>query len=123
MLSLFDSPIVCTYFVLCALAASDLSSLCTTRMSKVYVVGGYITPFVGKGNPNFKKGEMGLKEYLSESIQVLFRSAMICLLMCAWQGCLEQTGVPAEAIDRSYVGNFVSEKFSFVLAHLQPSGW
>lgn len=76
-------------------------------MSKVYVVGGYITPFVGKGNPNFKKGEMGLKEYLSESIQ----------------GCLEQTGVPAEAIDRSYVGNFVSEKLSFVLAHLKSSGW
>eukprot|EP00930_Biecheleria_cincta_P023174 TRINITY_DN16784_c1_g2_i1.p1 TRINITY_DN16784_c1_g2~~TRINITY_DN16784_c1_g2_i1.p1 ORF type:complete len:414 (-),score=83.02 TRINITY_DN16784_c1_g2_i1:14-1255(-) len=63
---------------------------------RVYLVGGHITPFVGKGHPTFKKGEKGLKEYFSESIQ----------------GALRNTGTKAEAIDRIYVGNFAGELFN-----------
>lgn len=64
--------------------------------SRVFVVGGHITPFVGKGNPNFKKGEKGLKEYFDESIK----------------GALTSTGVKGENIDRIYVGNFAGELFN-----------
>jgi hypothetical protein len=56
-------------------------------MVKVYVVGGHITHFVGKGSPHFKKGSKGLKDYMNESIQ----------------GALQETGVKAEAIDRIYL--------------------
>lgn len=63
---------------------------------KVFVVGGHITPFVGKGHPKFKKGEKGLKDYFAESIQ----------------GALRDTGLKAEVIDRIYVGNFAGELFN-----------
>lgn len=63
---------------------------------RVYLVGGHITAFVGKGSPSFKKGEKGLKEYFGESIQ----------------GALRNTGTNAEAIDRIYVGNFAGELFN-----------
>mmetsp|Transcript_72339 Transcript_72339/g.167621 ORF Transcript_72339/g.167621 Transcript_72339/m.167621 type:complete len:412 (-) Transcript_72339:178-1413(-) len=63
---------------------------------KVYVVGGHITPFVGKGYPGFKKGDKGLKDYLTESIQ----------------GALSSTGVKAESVDRIYVSNFAGELFN-----------
>jgi hypothetical protein len=38
---------------------------------KVYCVGGHITPFVGKGSTNFKKGSKGLKEYMVSTLAVL----------------------------------------------------
>lgn len=63
---------------------------------RVYVVGGHITTFMGKGNPDFKKGQKGLKDYFAESIQ----------------GALKSTGVKAEVIDRIYVGNFAGELFN-----------
>lgn len=63
---------------------------------KVYVLGGHITPFIGKGNPNFKKGEKGLQWYFQESIQ----------------GALKACNVKAESIDRIYVGNFAGELFN-----------
>ena len=58
-------------------------------MSKVYVVGGFITPFEGKGFPGWEAGAKDLKNYMSEAVQ----------------GALKETGVKAEAIDRIYVGN------------------
>lgn len=63
---------------------------------KVYLVGGHITPFVGKGSPDFKKGSKGLKDYFAESVQ----------------GALSATGVKAESIERVYVGNFAGELFN-----------
>ncbi|CAK9071596.1 unnamed protein product, partial [Durusdinium trenchii] len=65
-------------------------------LRKVYLVGGHVTPFVGKGYPNFQKGAKGLKEYFAESIQ----------------GAFQKTGVKAESIDRIYVGNFAGELFN-----------
>jgi len=63
---------------------------------QVYVVGGHITPFVGKGSAGFKKGEKGLKDYFAESIQ----------------GALKSTGIEGKSIDRIYVGNFAGELFN-----------
>ena len=63
---------------------------------RVFVVGGHITPFVGKGSSSFKKGAKGLKDYMEESIQ----------------GALSEAGLKAEAIDRIYVGNFAGELFN-----------
>ena len=40
----------------------DSWQLRLTMLRKVYLVGGHITPFVGKGYPNFQKGAKGLKE-------------------------------------------------------------
>lgn len=52
---------------------------------RVYCVGGHITNFVGKGNPNFNKEEpAGLKEYFAEAIT----------------GALTAARVPGEDIDR-----------------------
>ncbi|CAE7853457.1 SCP2 [Symbiodinium necroappetens] len=65
-------------------------------LRKVFLAGGHVTPFVGKGSPNFQKGLKGLKEYFAESIQGAFR----------------ETGAKPEAIDRIYVGNFAGELFN-----------
>jgi len=65
-------------------------------LRKVYLVGGHVTPFVGKGYPNFQKGAKGLKEYFAESIQ----------------GAFKKTGIKADAVDRIYVGNFAGELFN-----------
>mmetsp|Transcript_106025 Transcript_106025/g.204023 ORF Transcript_106025/g.204023 Transcript_106025/m.204023 type:complete len:413 (+) Transcript_106025:50-1288(+) len=63
---------------------------------RVFLLGGHITPFVGKGNPDFKKGEKGLRDYFAASVN----------------GALHETGVKAESIDRIYVGNFAGELFN-----------
>lgn len=63
---------------------------------RVYLVGGHITPFVGKGSPDFKKGSKGLKDYFTEAIA----------------GALQETGVKAPSVDRIYVGNFAGELFN-----------
>lgn len=62
----------------------------------VYLVGGHITPFVGKGSVYYKKDGKVLKDYLTDAIQ----------------GAFSDTGVKAEAIDRIYVGNFGGEMFN-----------
>ncbi|KAG8343294.1 Thiolase N terminal domain [Trypanosoma vivax] len=75
---------------------------------RIFVVGGYITPFVGKGSPLFidkkhpdfgKKENKTLEELLSESVN----------------GALQNTGLTggrASLIDRIVVGNFLGELFS-----------
>jgi acetyl-CoA acyltransferase len=69
------------------------------------MAGGHITPFIGKGNPNFiwkkhpdfgKKTNPSLKDYIATSIQ----------------GALFSTGAAAEMVDRVYVGNFAGELFN-----------
>merc|ERR1719327_585220 len=72
---------------------------------RVFVAGGHITPFIGKGNPNFihkkhpdfgKKLNPSVKDYIVQSVT----------------GAFSSTGVSAEAIDRVYVGNFAGELFN-----------
>jgi acetyl-CoA acyltransferase len=72
---------------------------------RVFLAGGHITPFIGKGNPAFihkkhpdfgKKLNPTVKDYIVQSIQGAFTS----------------TGVSGEAIDRVYVGNFAGELFN-----------
>jgi acetyl-CoA acyltransferase len=72
---------------------------------RVFVAGGHITPFIGKGNPSFihkkhpdfgKKLNPSVKDYIVQSVT----------------GAFSSTGVSAEAIDRVYVGNFAGELFN-----------
>jgi hypothetical protein len=64
---------------------------------RVFVVGGHITNFVGRGSPNFNtEAPLGLKEYIAEAVQ----------------GALRASGCPGAAVDRSYVGNFAGELFN-----------
>ncbi len=72
---------------------------------RIFVVGGALTPFIGKYHPDFiwkKHPDFGTKEnpnledYLVNSIR----------------DALEATGVDAESIDRGFVGNFAGELFS-----------
>ncbi len=72
---------------------------------RIFVVGGHLTPFIGKMHPDFiwkkhpdfgKKENPGLEDYLTRSIR----------------GALESTGVDAADIDRGFVGNFAGQLFS-----------
>jgi len=72
---------------------------------KVYVLGSFITPFIGKFHPDFiwkKHPDFGQKQnpdlhaYLGE----------------AARGALRDAGVEASAVEKGYVGNFAGELFS-----------
>jgi acetyl-CoA acyltransferase len=72
---------------------------------RAYVLGGSITPFIGKGSPEFiwkRHPDFGvrenptLEEYISKSVK----------------DALAATGVPAASIDKAYIGNFIGELFS-----------
>lgn len=74
-------------------------------LKRIFVVGGELTTFIGKGHPDFvwkkhpdfgKRENPTLEAYLSQAIN----------------GALEKTGVDAEAIDRGFVGNFAGELFN-----------
>jgi acetyl-CoA acyltransferase len=72
---------------------------------KIYVVGGALTPFIGKMHPDFiwkKHPDFGTRENptLEEHLSTAIREA------------LANTGVDAEAIDKGYIGNFAGELFS-----------
>ncbi len=43
---------------------------------KVYLVGGHVTPFVGKGNPDFKQGSKTLADYMQEAVQGALRNTV-----------------------------------------------
>ena len=72
---------------------------------RIFVVGGHLTPFIGKFHPDFiwkkhpdfgEKENPGLEDYLVDAIT----------------GALEETGVDAADIDRGFIGNFAGELFS-----------
>lgn len=72
---------------------------------KVYVVGGDLTTFIGKGHPDFiwkKHPDFGKKE--NPTLEQLLSEAI--------RGALKKTGVDASAVERGYVGNFAGELFS-----------
>ncbi len=72
---------------------------------RIFVVGGHLTPFIGKFHPDFiwkkhpdygEKENPGLEDYIVSAIK----------------GALEETGVDAGDIDRGFIGNFAGELFS-----------
>ena len=75
-------------------------------MSKrVFVLGGYNTPFIGKNHPDFiwkRHPDFGKRENptLEETITASVR------------GALDATGVDANLIEKAWIGNFVGELFS-----------
>lgn len=72
---------------------------------RAFVIGGHITPFIGKSHPDFiwkRHPDFGKRENptLEETIAA------------AVNGALEATGTAAELIDKAWIGNFVGELFS-----------
>lgn len=72
---------------------------------RVFLAGGHITPFIGKGSKNFvwkkhpdfgKRENPALKDYITDSIR----------------GALTSTGASAGHVDRVFVGNFAGELFN-----------
>ncbi|TNE87404.1 MAG: hypothetical protein EP330_18225 [Deltaproteobacteria bacterium] len=72
---------------------------------RIFVLGGHITPFIGKNHPDFiwkRHPDFGKRENptLEETITAAVR------------GALDATGTPAAAIEKAWIGNFVGELFS-----------
>ena len=72
---------------------------------RIFVVGGALTPFIGKFHPDFiwkghedfgKRENPTLEDYVVNSIRE----------------ALENTGVDADQIDRGYIGNFAGQLFA-----------
>lgn len=72
---------------------------------RAFVVGGYITPFIGNKHPDFiskkhpdfgKRENPALEDYIHEAVT----------------GTLANTGTPASAVDKAWIGNFAGELFS-----------
>ena len=72
---------------------------------KVYIVGGAITPFIGKHHPDFIwRGHADFGTKKNATLEELTTRAV--------RDALASTGVEASAIERGYVGNFAGELFS-----------
>ncbi len=72
---------------------------------RAFVLGGHITPFIGKRHPDFVwKGHPDFGTRENPTLEDYVRTAV--------QGALEATGTPAEAIEKAWIGNFVGELFS-----------
>ncbi|MED5369936.1 MAG: beta-ketoacyl synthase N-terminal-like domain-containing protein [Myxococcota bacterium] len=72
--------------------------------AKVYVAGGAITPFIGKGNPDFiwkRHPDFGTRE----------NPSLKDYLVRAVSEAAEATGVDLKQVDKAYVANFVGELF------------
>jgi acetyl-CoA acetyltransferase len=72
---------------------------------RTFVLGGHITPFIGKNHPDFiwkRHPDFGKRENptLEETITAAVR------------GALDATGTPAAMIDKAWIGNFVGELFN-----------
>ncbi|MFT7518666.1 MAG: acetyl-CoA acyltransferase [Kiritimatiellia bacterium] len=72
---------------------------------RAFVLGGHITPFIGKKHPDFiwkRHPDFGtrtnptLEDYITAAVR----------------GALDSTGTPASMIDKAWIGNFVGELFS-----------
>lgn len=75
------------------------------RQRKVFIVGGYLSPFIGKGSPLFidkkhadfgKKQNRTLEQFTTEAIN----------------GAFKNTNVDPALVDRIAIGNFCGELFS-----------
>ncbi len=72
---------------------------------RAFVLGGHITPFIGKNHPDFvwkrhpdfgTRENPGLEDYITTAVQ----------------GALAATDTPAALVDKAWIGNFVGELFS-----------
>ena len=75
-----------------------------SKNRRAFVIGGHITPFIGKKHPDFiwkRHPDFGVRENpnLDQTIEAAVR------------GALTATGTPAEAIEKAWIGNFVGELF------------
>lgn len=71
---------------------------------RVFVLGGHITPFIGKKHPDFVwKGHPDYGKRENPTLEDLLRASVL--------GALEATGTPASAVQKAWVGNFVGELF------------
>jgi acetyl-CoA acyltransferase len=71
---------------------------------RVFIAGGALTPFTGKGHPDFiwkRHPDFGVKE--NPTLEQLLQTAV--------DAAIEDTGVDPERVDRLYIGNFVGELF------------
>ena len=66
-------------------------------MNRVFVVGGASTPFLGKGRPDFVRGQ---QPTLEEQLGLGLRA------------CFEATGVDPSLVDRAWLSNFLGELFA-----------
>jgi len=72
---------------------------------RAFVLGGHITPFIGKRHPDFIwKGHPDFGTRENPTLEDYVRQAV--------QGALEATGTPAELVEKAWIGNFVGELFS-----------
>ena len=72
---------------------------------RAFVLGGHITPFIGKHNPDFiwkRHPDFGKRE--NPTLEETITAAVI--------GALESTGTAAELIDKAWIGNFAGELFN-----------
>jgi acetyl-CoA acyltransferase len=76
-----------------------------TLHRRTFVLGGHTTPFIGKKHPDFvwknhpdfgKRENPTIDDYVRLSID----------------GALAETGTPAEAVEKGWIGNFVGELFA-----------
>ncbi len=72
---------------------------------RAYVLGGHITPFIGKNHPDFIwKGHADFGSRTNPTLEDTITAAV--------RGALQATGVQAADIDRAWIGNFVGELFN-----------
>ncbi|TVQ90920.1 MAG: hypothetical protein EA397_10505 [Deltaproteobacteria bacterium] len=72
---------------------------------RTFVVGGHITPFIGKNHPDFiwkRHPDFGRRE--NPTLEQTITAAV--------RGALTATGTEASVIDKAWIGNFVGELFS-----------
>ncbi|MEZ4237513.1 MAG: beta-ketoacyl synthase N-terminal-like domain-containing protein [Myxococcota bacterium] len=76
-----------------------------TLRRRTFVLGGHTTQFIGKKNPDFVwKGHPDFGKRENPTIDDYVKLSI--------DGALAATGVPAEAIQKGWIGNFVGELFS-----------
>ena len=72
---------------------------------RAFVIGGHISPFIGKNHPDFiwkRHPDFGQRE--NPTLEQYISGAVL--------GALAATDVPASAIEKAWIGNFVGELFS-----------
>ncbi|MCB9672688.1 MAG: hypothetical protein H6734_24640 [Alphaproteobacteria bacterium] len=72
---------------------------------RVFVLGGFNTPFIGKKHPDFIwKGHPDFGKRENPTLEETITAAV--------RGALEATGVEAAAVEKAWIGNFVGELFN-----------
>lgn len=76
-----------------------------SRSRRAFVLGGHITPFIGKKHPDFiwpKHPDFGKRD--NPTLEDTITASVL--------GALSATGVAAEAVQKAWIGNFVGELFN-----------